>query len=169
MSTQSQTLTDDERLERETAEEIDEDEVTSTRPALVTPAVRGAADDEQSDREPRAALSGDDTRANRPAAAVEHETPYLSEQTSSETNERWRHIQSEFVDDPRKSVAEAHQLVGEVVQRIVDAFANERNDLERQWSKGDSISTEDLRVCLQRYRAFFSRLLPSMKGLNTRD
>jgi hypothetical protein len=158
-------LTGDELLERET----DEDEVTSTRPALVTPPGPVAADDGESDVEPRAAMSGDDSHTPRPAPAVEHETPYLSEQTSSETNERWRHIQSEFVDDPRKSVAEAHELVGEVVQRIVDAFANERNDLERQWSKGDSISTEDLRVCLQRYRAFFSRLLPSMKGLNTHD
>jgi hypothetical protein len=94
------------------------------------------------------------------------ETPYLPDQTSAQTNEKWQRIQAEFVDDPRKSVAGAHQLVGEVVQRIVDAFAQERADLERQWSKGDDVSTEDLRLCLQRYRAFFSRLLPSMNGLD---
>jgi hypothetical protein len=52
--------------------------------------------------------------------------------------------------------------VGELTQRIVDAFAKERGDLEGQWSKGGDVSTEELRVCLQRYRAFFSRLLPSV-------
>lgn len=93
-----------------------------------------------------------------------HETPYLTNQTSTHATERWQRVQATFVDDPRKSVAEAHELVGDLVQRIVDAFAQERNELERQWSKGDSVSTEDLRVCLQRYRAFFSRLLPSVNG-----
>jgi hypothetical protein len=153
MSTQSQTG----RFDAINADERDEsdNEVTSTRPALVTPP------DRESDADERRAT-------NRPERTeVEHETPYLAEQTSTETNERWRQIQSEFVDDPRKSVAEAHKLVSDVVQRIVDSFAEERNDLERQWSKGDSVSTEDLRVSLQRYRAFFSRLLPSMNGLGT--
>jgi hypothetical protein len=92
------------------------------------------------------------------------ETPYLNKETSSQTNERWRRVQAEFVDDPRKSVTEAHQLVGELMERIVNAFAEERNQLESQWSKGGDVSTEDLRVCLQRYRAFFSRLLPSVNG-----
>jgi hypothetical protein len=31
--------------------------------------------------------------------------------------------------------------------------------LEGQWEKGDNVSTEDLRVALQRYRSFFDRLL----------
>jgi hypothetical protein len=91
-------------------------------------------------------------------------TPYLNDQASSQANERWRRVQAEFVDDPRKSVAEAHELVGDLMQRIVDSFAQERKQLEGQWSKGDSVSTEDLRVCLQRYRSFFSRLLPSVNG-----
>jgi hypothetical protein len=95
------------------------------------------------------------------------DTSYLNEKTSASTNERWRRVQAEFVDDPRKSVAEAHELVSEVMERIVDAFSEERKQLEGQWSKGSDVSTEDLRVCLQRYRAFFSRLLPSMNGSAT--
>jgi hypothetical protein len=79
----------------------------------------------------------------------------------ADTGERWHHIQSEFVDDPRKSVAEAHQLVSDLLKRVVDNFTQERGALERQWSEGERVSTEELRVCLQRYRAFFSRLLPS--------
>jgi hypothetical protein len=88
-------------------------------------------------------------------------TPHLAERDSSHMNERWQQVQAQFVDDPRKAVGEAHALVGELVQRIVDGFAKERDGLERQWSEGDNVSTEDLRLCLQNYRAFFSRLLPS--------
>jgi hypothetical protein len=90
----------------------------------------------------------------------EFRTSYLPEKDSTQASQRWQRIQGEFVDDPRKSVGEAHELVGELMQRIVDSFANERRELENQWSKGGDVSTEDLRVCLQRYRAFFSRLLP---------
>jgi hypothetical protein len=92
-------------------------------------------------------------------------TPDLPEHGGAQASERWQRIQAEFVDDPRKAVGEAHELVGDLVQRIVDAFTRERTELENQWSKGDSVSTEDLRVCLQHYRAFFSRLLPSAQGI----
>lgn len=102
----------------------------------------------------------------RPMTVVEapreeaREPSYLREDAQAEMNSRWQQVQSEFVDDPRKSVAHAHQLVSDAVQRIVDTFTEERNQLERQWSEGEDVSTEDLRVCLQRYRAFFTRLLP---------
>jgi hypothetical protein len=70
------------------------------------------------------------------------------------------------VDDPRRAVDEANELVGELMQRIVQRFGEERAALEGQWSRGDDVSTEDLRVCLQSYRAFFSRLLPAAGGLD---
>jgi len=88
------------------------------------------------------------------------EPSYLRQDAQADVNSRWQEVQTEFVDDPRKSVAHAHQLVSDAVQRIVDTFTEERNQLERQWSEGGDVSTEDLRVCLQRYRAFFTRLLP---------
>jgi len=31
--------------------------------------------------------------------------------------------------------------------------------LEKQWDRGDNVSTEDLRVALRNYRTFFQRLL----------
>jgi len=46
-----------------------------------------------------------------------------------------------------------------VINRIADSFGRERAQLEQQWDRGDNVSTEDLRVALQRYRSFFSRLL----------
>jgi hypothetical protein len=45
------------------------------------------------------------------------------------------------------------------MQRLAEGFANERSGLEKQWDRGDNVSTEDLRVALQRYRSFFGRLL----------
>jgi hypothetical protein len=72
---------------------------------------------------------------------------------------RWTDVQARFVDEPRRSVEEADELVATVMQRLAEGFSNERASLEKQWDSGDSISTEDLRVALQRYRAFFGRLL----------
>lgn len=72
---------------------------------------------------------------------------------------RWTDIQSGFVDEPRRSVEQADALVAEVIKCLADSFAQERSRLERQWGRGDDVSTEELRVALQRYRAFFDRLL----------
>jgi len=57
------------------------------------------------------------------------------------------------------SVEHADTLVIEVVQELQTMFGSERNALEAQWQRGDDVQTEDLRVALQRYRAFFDRLL----------
>lgn len=72
---------------------------------------------------------------------------------------RWQAIQTGFVDEPRKAVKEADGLVASAMKRLAEVFAEERSGLEQQWDRGDSVSTEDLRVALQRYRAFFERLL----------
>jgi hypothetical protein len=68
-------------------------------------------------------------------------------------------IHSGFVDEPRQTVAEADKLVAPVMQRLAEGFANERSGLKKQWDRGDNVSTEDLRVALQRCRSFFDRLL----------
>ena len=44
-------------------------------------------------------------------------------------------------------------------RRRSQTFAAERQSLEGQWTRGDDVSTEDLRLALRRYRAFFDRLL----------
>jgi len=45
------------------------------------------------------------------------------------------------------------------MKRLAEVFAEERASLETQWDRGDNVSTEDLRIALQRYRSFFHRLL----------
>ena len=72
---------------------------------------------------------------------------------------RWKEVQTAFVDEPRKAVEQADGLVASAMKRLAEVFADERSKLEQQWDRGDNVSTEDLRVALQRYRAFFDRLL----------
>ena len=72
---------------------------------------------------------------------------------------RWSGIQTGFVDEPRRAVEEADSLVAEVMKRLAEGFANERRGLEAQWERADQVSTEDLRLAMRRYRAFFERLL----------
>lgn len=72
---------------------------------------------------------------------------------------RWESIQTGFVDQPRAAVEQADALVSQVVSRLTEVFTRERSTLEGQWTKGDDVSTEDLRIALTRYRSFFNRLL----------
>jgi len=72
---------------------------------------------------------------------------------------RWKEIQTAFVDEPRSAVEQADGLVASAMKRLAEVFADERSQLEKQWDQGESVSTENLRVALQRYRAFFDRLL----------
>jgi len=72
---------------------------------------------------------------------------------------RWDQVQTSFVDEPRQAVQQADSLVANVVTRIAEQFSAERAQLEKQWDRGDDVSTEDLRQTLRRYRSFFDRLL----------
>jgi len=81
---------------------------------------------------------------------------------SNEANDlraRWDGIQVGFVDEPRKAVQEADALVSATIKRLAEIFADERHKLEKQWDRSENVSTEDLRLALQRYRSFFARLL----------
>ena len=85
--------------------------------------------------------------------------PWLRTEEIDELQSRWNSIQIEFVDDPRASVKQADELVTEAVERIKQAFANQRTLLDEQWTNLEDISTEDLRIALQSYRSFLNRLL----------
>lgn len=92
-------------------------------------------------------------------AETSEQTALFEPPVLSGFNVRWTDIQASFVDEPRRAVQQADALVSDVIQRITENFTNERAQLERQWDRGGDVSTEDLRQALQRYRAFFSRLL----------
>lgn len=94
----------------------------------------------------------------RGEAAGERE-PLFDERQISEFRDRWHEVQTRFVDEPRQVVETADKLVAELMQALADSFARERANLESQWDRGEDVSTEELRVALQRYRSFFDRLL----------
>jgi len=88
--------------------------------------------------------------------------PLLPQRQVEELRARWTTIQASFVDEPRKSVQDADELVGSAIKQLEEVFFSQRAGLEKQWSRGDEVSTENLRVAFQHYRDFFDRLL-SMK------
>lgn len=98
----------------------------------------------------------------RPAeaqAVVGGKEAVFSQDEVNELRPKWNAIQTKFIDEPRESVQEADSLVASTINRLAESFANERAKLESQWAKGGDVSTEELRLALQRYRSFFDRLL----------
>jgi hypothetical protein len=92
------------------------------------------------------------------AAPTSTDGPLVAEDAAVDFRSRWEVIQQGFVDDPRQAVSEADKLVDDLLKRLSATFDQQHQDLERQWSDGEP-STEDLRGALQKYRAFFQRLL----------
>ena len=115
---------------------------------IASPGRTGASVDEGADPE-------------RPPANVDTSStqPLLPEGVSGGFQQQWEDIQTRFVDEPRGAVQDADTLVANVMQQLAQSFAEEHERLEAHWGRGEDISTEDLRVSLQRYRSFFQRLL----------
>ncbi len=110
-------------------------------------------------------VATEDPTASRPQARAEFQSiergngGLIGNQEMDRFSSQWTSIQAAFVDEPKKAVEQADKLVEEVIQHLSQMFSSERKKLEGQWSRGDSASTEDLRVALQRYRQFFQSLL----------
>lgn len=80
-------------------------------------------------------------------------------QDVEQLRERWQAIQAAFVDEPQDAVQQADALVTDVIKRLTKTFQETKDSLETQLGETDDVSTEELRVGLQRYRTFFERLL----------
>jgi len=92
-------------------------------------------------------------------AMQEPNLPLFAQNDTQDFRSRWEKIQIGFVDEPRKAVEQADELVASAIKRLAEVFAAERQKLESEWDKTDNVSTEDLRIALRRYRSFFDRLL----------
>lgn len=99
------------------------------------------------------------TAARQPAPDAGTRTMLFPNEETERFRADWTEVQSAFVDAPRNAVERADQLVANTMKRMAHVFAEERRKLEEQWDRGGDVTTEDLRVALQRYRAFFDRLL----------
>ena len=102
----------------------------------------------------------------------------LSEESRADFAERWRIVQSHFVDDPKASVSEADQLVNELMetrgypmadfdQRAADISVDHpvvvenyraAHDIAMRHGRGQD-GTEDLRKAMVHYRSLFEELL----------
>lgn len=77
--------------------------------------------------------------------------------TAQGFRDRWRDAQLRFVDDPRGVAEDVKGLVDEAVEALTSALAGQRAELDNWHTDGND--TEQYRVVVQRYRAFFERLL----------
>ena len=102
----------------------------------------------------------------------------LTEETRVDFAERWRVVQSHFVDDPKASLSEADQLVNQLMetrgypmadfeQRAADISVDHpvvvenyrvAHDITLRQSRSQT-STEDLRKAIVHYRTLFEELL----------
>lgn len=114
-------------------------------------------EDDDTHTERKDIASGETPRPDTDEARTE--TRLFPPDATKEAWTRWEGIQVGFVDHPQQSVREADQLVADVIGTLTETFSRERADLEGHWDRGEEVSTEDLRVALQRYRSFFERLL----------
>lgn len=85
--------------------------------------------------------------------------PLFTQQATTDFRARWDSVQKSFVDDPKQAVQSADELVAQVTQTLNETFASQRADLEKSFDGADVPSTENLRLALRQYRAFFERLL----------
>lgn len=111
----------------------------------------------------RAEATGQPVAAEARASTTQPESgatnPLFPANDAQALRARWETIQVGFVDEPRRAVEQADSLVADTMQRLAEIFSQTRTDMESQWGSGDNVSTEDLRLALQRYRSFFDRLL----------
>jgi len=103
--------------------------------------------------------AGTDSRPGTPRSDSDDLEPLFSTDAAADFRRGWDAVQIGFVDDPRKAVKDADDLVNRVLQNLSETFRQERGRIEEQVAQANSMSTEDLRVALRRYRSFLHRLL----------
>jgi hypothetical protein len=85
--------------------------------------------------------------------------PLFTADAATGFRSRWDVVQRSFVDDPQEAVRAADELVAQVTQSLEETFSNQRAALEGELNQTEPASTENLRLALRSYRAFFERLL----------
>jgi hypothetical protein len=115
----------------------------------------GPTERERRQARPSRAEAGADDQV---AAAGRERATLIAPERAEAYNSRWNELKGEFVDEPRRAVRGANELVGQVLDELEELFRRQRSELE-QGLDSEQTSTEDLRLALGRYRSFFDRLL----------
>ena len=99
------------------------------------------------------------TNADRQAdSGVRQRTSLIEAERAESYNSRWKELKGEFVDDPRRAVRGANELIEEMLDELEELVRRQRTDLEQGLDSAQT-TTEDLRQALIRSRFFFDRLL----------
>jgi hypothetical protein len=105
-------------------------------------------------REPAMASAGMLPDAE-PAAPV---SPLWSGDAARSLRDRFRELQLAFLDDPRATADAADALVGEMIDSLRTALAEQHREL-RAWQDSGAEDTEQLRIAVRRYRDLIDRVL----------
>src|ERR1700755_2822851 len=105
--------------------------------------------------EPPPVADSDATISAGSGSGPASETILFTDDVLAELRARWAGVQAAFVDDPRECVAKANGLVSDLIGKLTAGFGDARSRLETRWARGETASTEDLRLTLQYYREFF--------------
>ena len=116
------------------------------------------ADTGEAERSPDTATEAQTDADRQVDTDVRQRTSLIEPELAGSYNSRWKELKGEFVDDPRRAVRGANELVGEVLDELEELFRRQRTDLEHGLDS-EQATTEDLRQALGRYRSFFDRLL----------
>ncbi len=93
---------------------------------------------------------------DRRLPAVDDEGPLLAD--TEELRSDWQAIKAGFIDSPRDSVAQAENVIDEVIDKLV-AVLRARQDRTRDTWDRDGRDTESLRQALLTYQALFNRII----------
>jgi hypothetical protein len=104
-----------------------------------------------------------DTSADSPSlVSVAFTTPEpvsaaLTAADTAAAEGQWNEIRAMFVDDPRASIERAAALVDGRVEELIQSVQARQHSMQSAWQAEDA-GTEELRVALQHYRAFWRSL-----------
>jgi transposase len=82
----------------------------------------------------------------------------LGDDERTDLRRRWRQVEELFVDDPKRAVQSADDLITDVIDHIRASLDRRRAAAVEHGPDLDDATTEQLRAALQRYERLFEQL-----------
>ncbi|MEV6927768.1 hypothetical protein AB0M46_25155 [Dactylosporangium sp. NPDC051485] len=86
------------------------------------------------------------------------EAPLWTDVRADGFRRRWHELQTQFVEDPKATVAEARQIIDDAVQALADSVHDREEELARAGAR-TSDSTEGMRGTVLQYHKLLDRVL----------
>lgn len=93
------------------------------------------------------------------APVLDGREPSLGPDRVADLRRRWGAVQAGFVDDPRRAVEVADDIVAEAVSALQAAIDDRRRAVAAPWRDDAGASTDALLAAFHAYRAVFDRVL----------